>query len=301
MDMNMNMNQPVDQNKPRAFSAPPGVLEGVWSLDARLDSPDIMRDCLRERYWEKPNRAEYFKAARRLTDDLKRRGCPEPKALELISGHLIVKLKLDRKEHLRNIEKAIHWVYEKQEHGLTCSDNGCLAVEGLCHRLTKRCVFFERAQEIAKGRLANVQSGLPNELENELSNLHPTTALFARWTYLTLLSIETERGLRPGDEKQPIFVGFRTLVDRVRVQQGSAAYTRYAAVDSIRLLEDIGAIKKVVQGSSGTMRRRANGYIRQLPPSGTPAVTESPTSPISPIINSESGIGPQLVSETVNP
>lgn len=274
------MTPPPSDDTETDTHAPAGVFEGVWSLDAPLDTPDIMRDCIRERYWGKPGRAEYFKAARRLADDLKRRGCPQKKALELILGHLTTKLNLIRREQLKNIEKAVTWVYEKQDHGLTCSNTGALSREGICHLSQRRCIFSERDQEIKTSRRTNVSVSLPPEVAEELKSAHPSAAIYATWTYEVVAEIEAERGLAPGDESQPIFVGYRTMVDRVKSKQRSPGYTRYTAVESMHLLIDVGAIKKVIEGKSGTMRRQANGYIRlpPQPPSAPPVAVQKPDS-----------------------
>jgi len=130
---------------------------------------------------------------------------------------------------------------------------------------------------------------LPDDVKKYLDSVHPSDAIYAEWTYLELLRLEQEKKLLPGNPKEPIFIGFRALASRIINSNRATGYDKHCACKSIRLLEDAGFIKTVVRGISGTMRRRANGYIRLL------------TKPISPKYNSESQIGAHICVQEISP
>jgi hypothetical protein len=238
-------------------------VEGFGELCVSLHTPAIMRDCIRERYWDNPNAAEIFKGAIRLADDFKRRGFAQQKAVEIILEHLVAKLRLVKTEALKNIASAVTWVYAKQEHGITCA--GALNREGLCFRTERACRF----QEIDSTNRQAIRNAnpiiLPAEVSTYLEAAHPSEAIYARWTYTELLYLEQERNLIPGDLREPIFIGFRALAMRVSMRNKTPGYNKHEACKAIKLLEDCKLVKRVVHGKAGYMQRMANGYARITP------------------------------------
>lgn len=239
-------------------------LKGYGPGAVSLHTPEIMRDCIRTSYWEAPNRVELYKTALRLADDFKRRGYHFKAALQIIQAHLIEKLALIKPEHLKQVETGVNWAFNKQDHPITC--NGALVTDGICFKAITPCRFHEIDTEnraLVK-KLNPIVT--PSEVEKYLEGLHPTEALFCRWAYLELLHIEHERGLLPGNTKEPILIGFRNLAERVGLRNKTACYSKDTALKAIRLLEDNGFIKTIVRGVSGTRRGRpmSNGYIRVL-------------------------------------
>ncbi|HAH32379.1 MAG TPA: hypothetical protein DCL44_08715 [Elusimicrobia bacterium] len=253
-------------------------VEGFGDGLRNLHTPEIMRDCIRGRYWESPARVELFITAVRLADDFKRRGFSQQKTLEIIQERLTAKFNLVKPESLKQIETALNWVYKKQDHPLTCS--GALWNEGLCHKATTRCRFNEIDSENRQFVKKLNPIIPPAAVDKYLEGLHPTEALFARWTYLEFLRLEQEHNLLPGNPKEPIYIGFRAIAARVAMRNKTLSYDRHTACNSVRLLEDNGFIKTVFKGTPGTMRRKANGYIR--------------LTPISLKYNSESQIGAHI-------
>ncbi len=277
----------MSEDEPES-QAPRGAFEGFWSLDAPTDTPDVMRDCIRDRAWEKPARADFFKLALRLADDLKRRGCPHEKARELILGCWAARVGLFKREEIKGVESAVRWVFEKQEHGITCA--GALTRDGWCHRFEKGCHYHDQEQAIHAARRAGQPTGLPEEWLRHLGEAHPTDALYADFAYQEIAAFEAEKNLSPGDDRSPVFIGFRTLAARIRAKHGRPGYDKNAALRSVRLLLDNGLILIAVKGKSCTRLRQANGYVRVLPIPPLPTRTQSirrsaAISSISPIYN----------------
>lgn len=248
-----------DQNE---NDLPRGLIEGVGSLTAAFDTPDILRDCLREHYVERLTRAALFDAARRLADDLKRRHFTKAMALEIVLSLVSRRLTLGREQH-QQVEKAVTWVFDEQEHGLTCT--GVLAREGMCFKTERRCRFDEQAQDLHTERVASTSQGLPTAWTQYLEGVHPTEVLFVSWTYAELVRYELKNRCTPGDERTPIFVGYRVIADGVRATRRTGVFDKNVALRSVRRLQEIGLVRMVVKGESGTRRRKANGYVRVVP------------------------------------
>lgn len=257
----MEMEMETDTTSSRHPVSP---LKGYGLGAVSLPTPEIMRDCIQRRYWEAPNKVELYKAALRLADDFKRRGYRFKIALEIIQAHLVSKLGLVKPEQLKQIENGVYWSFHVQDHPITC--NGALVIEGICFKTTKNCRFHE-IDTANRALVKNLNPIVtPAEVEAYLEGLHPTEALFCRWTYLELCHIEHERNLLPGTTKEPIYIGFRKLAERVSLRNRTAAYNKDTALNSIRLLEDNGFVKTIERGVSGTRRGRpmSNGYMRVL-------------------------------------
>lgn len=257
----MEMKTEKDRNTPSNQHTQYTV--GLGGLCVVNHTPDVMRDCLREQYWENINPTEIQKGAVRLSDDFKRRGFSQSKAIEIIMERIASKLGLVKSDTLKQIESAVTWVYKKQEHGITCE--GALNREGLCFRTNRTCRFhaIDKANRQAI-RNANPVV-LPDEVSTFLESAHPSDAIYARWTYTELLHLEHERSLIPGDYREPIYIGFRALAVRVAMRNKGPGYDRHTACKAIRLLEDCRLVKRVVTGKAGYMRRMANGYARIIP------------------------------------
>lgn len=216
-------------------------LTGFGELCYALHTPEIMRDCIRARYWESTNQAEIFNVIGRLADDFKRRGFSQHKAIEFIREHLASKLGPLKAAALKQIASATTWIYTKQEHGLTCS--GALVHEGLCFRREKACRFYA-IDTTNRQAIKNANPViLPDEVSKFLEAAHPSAAIYASWTYKELLYIEQERNLIPGDYREPILIGFRDLAGRVAMRNRTPGYDRHTACKAIRLLEDCGLVK----------------------------------------------------------
>lgn len=276
----------METNKYTEAKTVDSISDGYGSGARELNTPEVMRDCIREHYWERPSITNVFQVVGGLADDFKRRGFTYPKASEIIHGHLIETLGPLKPDALKQIKTKLDWVYKKQTQGLTCT--GTLNRYGICHKDKKRCRFQEQDIEVRQWIRSTHPIVLTEDVTRFLGPLHPTDALYAGWTYLELFRLEHERNLIPGNQKEPIFIGFRALASRVIAQNGRAGYDRHCACKYIRLLEDAGFIKTVVKGKAGKMQRKANGYIR--------------LTPISPKYNSESQTGAHIcVQEIIVP
>lgn len=263
-----------DEQDDNEVSLPPGLIEGLGSLDAPLDTPDIMRDCVRENYVERLSRADYFNGARRIADDLRRRSFPKAKALELVLAFMTRRLPLTR-DHLRNIEKAVTWVYDEAERGLSC--RGALVREGLCFIADRTCRFNQIENDLYAERVAQTPNGLPTAWTEYFERVHPTEVWFARMTYGELVRQESRLRCTPGNPNTPILVGFRAIADAVRARERTQAFTKGQALRSVHRLVEVGLVLKVVQGKSGTASRKANGYVRVVPIPPPPSVrSDSP-------------------------
>lgn len=260
-------------------------LYGYGDGEQVVNTPEVMRDCIKEHCWEKPVRADLFKTVGWLADDFKRRGFKQQVTLEIIQEHLTIKFGFLKPEALKQIKTKVTWVYEKQEHGLTCT--GALDRGGMCHRIKKSCRYHEIDNNARQWIRSTHPVILPADVKRHLDALHPTDTLYAACTYLELLRLEHTRNLLAGNPKEPIFIGFRSLAIKVTEATGRPGYDKHCASKYIHLLEDAGFIKTVVRGSSGSIRRKANGYIRIV-------------APISPKYNSEPGIGPPICVQDPN-
>lgn len=242
---------------------PQGLREGFGSLEHNPDTPMIMRDCIKETYVDKPNAETIFKAAIRIADDLKRRSFVEDDALKIVLDQLTIKLKFLKRAQHKSIVQAVQWVFKEQESGLTCT--GALLKEGVCFLKDRPCRFNIEENHIRQAKRNIYAVGMPENWREFMANLHPGDAYYADWIYKELAKLEQEKNLIPGEKKTPIFVSYRTLASRVNAARRQGGMDFHAAARVIKLLEDVGLIKKVVQGKRGTMKGLANGYIRVIP------------------------------------
>lgn len=257
------------------LNLPRGMLEGMGSITApAFDTPDVIRDCLAEHYIQNLDRSELFKAAVRLSDDLKRRKFEEPEVHRMVLATLISRLGVLDRNHLKSIEKAVAWVFGEQARGLSCT--GALSHEGLCFVRQRGCRFDRQRQELHASRVAAAQAVCPDlavlldMLAHELDRAHPSESRMAAWTYQELATIEKEHDVVPGNEDHPIYAPLRALADRIRARHQTQGYDRYTARRMLHLLEDLGWVKLVEKGKPGTRAGKSNGYMRVLPPP-TPA------------------------------
>lgn len=255
----------------RSRDLPRGLTQGFAILD-HASTPGIMRDCLREHYVDRLTPAGLFQGAGRLADDLKRRGFEEGPAVQAIVSLAGTALRVLKRGQIKQIEKAVAWVYHKQEHGLTCT--GVLVLEGLCFVRSRRCSFHEEENSLRQRRRNRQPTQLPPNWTDFMAGAHPSDAYYAAWTYPELGKLEQEHNLNPGDPDTPILIGFRALADRVRAAHRSPGYDKNVAVRMMHLLQDVGLVRKVVNGRSGVRTRKANGYIRVVPFPAPPAVPE---------------------------
>lgn len=235
-----------------------------------------MRDCLIINYVQGLGVSNLHPAAVRLANDLRRRGIAEDMATRMIVGLAQMKIVVLKPAHITTIERAVTYVYRKQEHLLTCT--GRLKAEGLCFKTIRPCRFDQEDQEIRSGRRSATTVAIP-DVGKYLPGANHADVLYATLAYTELAKVEAERNLIPGDAAEPILIGFRGLAARVVTEHQRPGFDRNVACTVIRLLEDVGLIKRVVQGRSGRMNRQANGYIRVLPPPPVPDQAMRSTAP----------------------
>lgn len=233
--------------------------------DGSDETPARMRDCVKENYWEIAE-GDLFTGAGRLANDMRRRGYSKGESIESIFRQIKKSLKRNlNTEENKIVRGAIDFMYRKGTRSLSCSQTGKLVIEGLCFRNIRKCEYWDEEQRIRTYKRTKLTEPLSLEWMSFLDAHIRQGGLYSRWVYTEFIRLEHERNLIPGDENTPILFGFRKLAVRVTEHTRNNHFNKDNACAAVNFLIELGLVKKTIQGKSGKIDKKANGYIRTIP------------------------------------
>lgn len=233
-----------------------------------METPNILRDCLQSILENGSSEKIAYYHAYLLAKEFKRVQYPIEKAIgeiEKWAGKCEPALTGSK---LREINRTLQKVYEKNDPPLNCAENGCLKKMEYCflkYKTDKSCEFNNSVQLIKEFlRNKKIQETGWDKWEKYLQIRYKTLWHYLTAFYTTLKTVELERGI-PQNGK--IFVGFRDIRNRIMARYKDYRPSTETLCLCSKILEEEKLIKveRVEHSKRGTFKRQANGYTRIVP------------------------------------